>query len=238
MIELIKDRDLFEAVRSEAMSAYVIDETTGTKGIDAQKLINLPLLQSLYIEIMRLHVSFNVTRKVMQPIQVDGYMIEKGALLQTCSQIAHFEDAVWATPEHPASEFWAWRHVQYVDARDESTGETTRQPQFAMKGRPSSFFPYGMSSIYPLVSHSIGNITNCLVIGGGYVMCPGRHFAKQEIMLAIAVLVTKFDIEFVEWVDSTGNPSDRPAQDDSKFAGFIAMSPDREMRIRWRPRVC
>ena len=67
-------------------------------------------------------------------------------------------------------------------------------------------------------------------------MCPGRHFAKQEIMLAIAVLVTKFDIEFVEWLDFTGQVSERPAQDDSKFAGFIAMSPDREMRIRWRRR--
>ncbi|CDM29517.1 hypothetical protein DTO013E5_5153 [Penicillium roqueforti] len=214
MIELIKDRTLFEAVRTEAMEAYITDTNTGAKRIDAQKLINLPLLQSLYIEIMRLHVSFNVTRKVMQPIQVDGYMIEKGALLQTCSQIAHYEDAVWATSEHPASEFWAWRHVQYVDSRDDSTGETTRQAQFAMKGRPSSFFPYG----------------------GGYVMCPGRHFAKQEIILAIAVLVTKFDIEFDEWLDSTGKSSDRPAQDDSRFAGFIAMSPDREMRMRWKRR--
>ncbi|KAJ5462939.1 hypothetical protein N7475_007883, partial [Penicillium sp. IBT 31633x] len=214
MIELIKDRTLFEAVRTEAMGAYTTDPTTGARRIDAQKLINLPLLQSLYIEIMRLHVSFNVTRKVTQPVQVDGYMIEKGALLQTCSQIAHFEDAVWALPEHPASDFWAWRHVQYVDVRDELTGEPIRRPQFAIKGRPSSFFPYG----------------------GGYVMCPGRHFAKQEIMLAIAVLVTKFDIEFVEWVDFTGKPSERPAQDDSKFAGFIAMSPDREMKIRWKRR--
>lgn len=231
MIELIKDRTLFEAVRTEAMEAYITDTNTGAKRIDAQKLINLPLLQSLYIEIMRLHVSFNVTRKVMQPIQVDGYMIEKGALLQTCSQIAHYEDAVWATSEHPASEFWAWRHVQYVDSRDDSTGETTRQAQFAMKGRPSSFFPYGM---FLLLSYDAD--TDWLIPGGGYVMCPGRHFAKQEIILAIAVLVTKFDIEFDEWLDSTGKSSDRPAQDDSRFAGFIAMSPDREMRMRWKRR--
>lgn len=152
MIELIKDRTLFEAVRTEAMGAYTTDPTTGARRIDAQKLINLPLLQSLYIEIMRLHVSFNVTRKVTQPVQVDGYMIEKGALLQTCSQIAHFEDAVWALPEHPASDFWAWRHVQYVDVRDELTGEPIRRPQFAIKGRPSSFFPYGtFLCFYPTI---------------------------------------------------------------------------------------
>jgi len=54
-------------------------------------------------------------------------------------------------------------------------------------------------------------------------MCPGRHFAKQEIMLAIAVLVTKFDIEFMEWTMPDGSKSDRSPQDDRRFAGFIAI---------------
>ena len=41
MIELIKDRTLFEAVRTEAMEAYITDTDTGAKRIDAQKLITL-----------------------------------------------------------------------------------------------------------------------------------------------------------------------------------------------------
>jgi hypothetical protein len=68
-------------------------------------------------------------------------------------------------------------------------------------------------------------------------MCPGRHFAKQEILLAVAIMVTKFDIEFVEWKNFDGTKSDRPAEDDKRFAGFIAMSPDREMEIRMRTTV-
>jgi len=72
--------------------------------------------------------------------------------------------------------------------------------------------------------------------GGGYVMCPGRHFAKQEIMLAIAVFVTKFDIEFMEWTMPDGSKSDRPPQDDRRFAGFIARSPDRDVMVRLRKR--
>ena len=67
-------------------------------------------------------------------------------------------------------------------------------------------------------------------------MCPGRHFAKQEIIMAIAIVVTKFDVEFVEWINADGSKSERPAQDDKSFAGFIAMSPDRDMRIRWKRR--
>lgn len=67
-------------------------------------------------------------------------------------------------------------------------------------------------------------------------MCPGRHFAKQEILLAVAIMVTKFDIEFVRWKKLEGSTSDRPPQDDKRFAGFIAMSPDREMETRMRLR--
>lgn len=132
MMELIRDRELFRAVREEAMSVY--EDDNGAGRINAQRLVNLPLLQSLYVEIMRLHVSFNVTRKTTQPIVVDGYAIEKGALVQACSQIAHFEEDVWGVEGHPASEFWAWRHVRY---------DEEGKAQFAMRGRPSSFFPYG-----------------------------------------------------------------------------------------------
>lgn len=64
-------------------------------------------------------------------------------------------------------------------------------------------------------------------------MCPGRHFAKQEVLLAIAIIVTQFDIELVEWTNpADGSKSDRPERDDRRFAGFIAMPPDREATVR------
>ncbi|RYP60258.1 hypothetical protein DL769_008192 [Monosporascus sp. CRB-8-3] len=213
LMEIIKDRELFQAVREEALQSFEMDVETGERKVNAQKLISGPLLQSIYIEIMRLHVSFNVTREVLRNIDIDGFLVEKGSLLQASSQIAHFDEAVWATDEHPAREFFAARHIKYVDSEDES-GNASKKPRFFMKGRPNSFFPYG----------------------GGYVMCPGRHFAKQEIIMAIAVVVTKFDIEFLEWVNADGTKSERPPQDDKSFAGFIAMSPDRDMKIRWKRR--
>jgi hypothetical protein len=67
-------------------------------------------------------------------------------------------------------------------------------------------------------------------------MCPGRHFAKQEIMVAIATTVVKFDMEFVEWTQMDGSRSDRPAQNDKRYAGAAGMPPDREMVVRWRRR--
>lgn len=141
LIELIKDPSLLAAVREESMSVMLINEETGIRHIDAQRLTNLPLMQSLYIEIMRLHVSFNPMRQAVRDLDIDDYTIEKGALVQTCSQIAHQEEAVWGVKGHPASKFWAWRHLKSVD----KIGNPKAQQQFSMAARPSSFFPYGMS---------------------------------------------------------------------------------------------
>lgn len=143
MIEAIRDPELFQALREEALAAYEIDPTTGENRINAQKLVKMPLMQSLYVEIMRMHVSFNPTRMAKNTVEIDGYKVKKGALVQTCSRIAHYEDAIWGTVEHPASEFWAYRNTKVIETVDESTGEVKSQLQFGMKGRPSSFFPYG-----------------------------------------------------------------------------------------------
>lgn len=64
--------------------------------------------------------------------------------------------------------------------------------------------------------------------------CPGRHFAKQEIMMAIAVIVAKFEIKLVDWVNLDGSKSDRLPRDDARFAGVIAMAPDRDVKIKWK----
>ena len=66
-------------------------------------------------------------------------------------------------------------------------------------------------------------------------MCPGRFFAKQEMMLTTAILVSQFEIEFIEWTNlEDGTPSDRPAQNYAKFSGGAAVPPDRDMKVRLR----
>ncbi|KAI8622888.1 cytochrome P450 [Xylariaceae sp. FL1651] len=207
LMELIKDPSLMHNARVEALQAFEFDDAKGKHALNPRKLISQPLLQSIYTETLRLHISFTISREALATVEIDGYKLPKGALVQAFTQIAHFEESVWATEEHPASEFWAERHIKYVDTKDE-----VRKRQFSLRGRPTSFFPYG----------------------GGYVVCPGRHFAKQEILIAVAIFITKFDIELVEWTKMDGTRSDREAQDDQNYAGIIAMPPDREMKIRLR----
>jgi cytochrome P450 len=110
--------------------------------LDLKKLMGLPLLQSIYIEVLRLHVSINVTREVTQDMVLDGYLLKKGHMIQAPSMIAHFDEKIWGTDEHPASEFWAERHISYADHIDES-GISKKERHFSLGGRGSSLAAYG-----------------------------------------------------------------------------------------------
>ncbi|KAK8062514.1 cytochrome P450 [Apiospora hydei] len=192
---------------SQVKQAFTFDEVSGKPSIDVHKLLSLPRLLSVYTEVMRMHISFNITREVQNDITIDGYRVAKNSLIQSPSQIAHYDESAWGENGHPATAFWAERHLQYQ--RDD--GGVLR-PHFSVKARPTSFFPFG----------------------GGYALCPGRHFAKREIMMATAIIVAKFDIELVGWVAADGSLMEGPAMNDGRYAGAVAMPPDRDMRVRWR----
>jgi hypothetical protein len=53
-------------------------------------------------------------------------------------------------------------------------------------------------------------------------------------MATVGLIVTKFDIEKVEWVNLDGTPSDRPAKSDQKYCGAGAMPPDRDLKVYWK----
>jgi len=86
-------------------------------------------------------MSFNVMRQVKEPIHMDGFTLQKGAMLQAPMHIAHYDPTVWSTKGHPADEFWPERHVKYVDEKDEN-GNVVQKPTYALAGRPSSFCPF------------------------------------------------------------------------------------------------
>jgi hypothetical protein len=151
-MEMVRDPTLLRAIRNEVTSVEsAADPATGQRTFNLDRLTTLPLLQSFYTELMRLRVSINVTREVVQPLEVEGYMLPPGSVMQAPTELAHCDEAVWGAEGHPAKEFWASRHIRYEDAVDEMgnpTGERT--PVFAIKGRPADFFPYG--KLHPVIS--------------------------------------------------------------------------------------
>jgi len=143
LFELIQDRDLWELVQNEAESVFEINPATGQRVLNVQKMLVLPLLQSVYTEILRLHVSVNITREVVaETATIAGYKLPKNALIQAPTRIAHHSEVAWGTPEHPASEFWAHRHIKHITIQDEN-GNVSEKAEFAVAAGPNDFFPYG-----------------------------------------------------------------------------------------------
>jgi hypothetical protein len=113
----------------------------------------------------------------------------------------------WSTPEHPATSFWAERFLP-SKASDKNSG-------INMTPKTGNYFPFG----------------------GGSSMCPGRFFAKQEILTAVAMFIWKFEVEFLEFVTMDGGKSDRGPELDRSTAGAGAVVPDRDLRVRLKRRL-
>lgn len=63
-------------------------------------------------------------------------------------------------------------------------------------------------------------------------MCAGRKYAKCEILTSVAMIVSRFEVQFIDWVNADGSRSNRPAVDSTGNA--VASHPDRDMKVRWR----
>ena len=200
-MEILQGRTLYNAVREEIETAYTTDPITGQPALDSQRLASLPLLQSIWTVTLRLRMSFNVTRDVKESIVINGHTIAQGSMIQAPMMISH-HDKTWGTIEHPASKFWAQRHIQH-----DSAGT-----HFSMAGQKTSFFPFG----------------------GGANICPGRQFAKLEVITTVALVLSKFEIEVQAWTTVDGKPSNRPAKSDVRYCGTGAMAPDRDLQVRWK----
>jgi cytochrome P450 len=160
ILEITRDPSLLQAIREEVAASYVTDSETGIRTIDIEKLVVQPLLQSIFTEALRLHMNFNLMRNVNESITMDGFTLPKGSMLQAPMLVAHYDEAVWGSSEHPASEFWAERHIKYEKETDEASNVTQKRV-FAMAGRPSSYFPFGGSSprnslfSFPFIPHRL-----------------------------------------------------------------------------------
>jgi hypothetical protein len=129
--------------------------------------------------------------------------------------------SVWnqGTPDepHPVDEFWPERFI--IEPKDPTSGPTLSQtrlpetkndsskPYFTLDGTAGSWIPYG----------------------GGSRMCPGRHFAKKELIVTMAMFLTTFDIEL--------EPRDDWSQNDAKYFMFGVMHPKGPIPARLRRRT-
>lgn len=153
-------------------------------------------------------------------IKINNWILPRGEVVLVATTPAHMDEEVWNTGqanEHPVNRFWADRFLIYhADPRSGPRKVRTNpvaprnlekeDPVFSLDDLSGSWIPYG----------------------GGFRACPGRHFAKREILMTLAIVVTMFDIE----VDGS-----RVLQTDPRAGGLGAQRPRYHVPFRIRKRT-
>lgn len=159
-----------------------IDSVVGTSSIDSrnssehEKLVikvnikevmeKYPLLRSFVSEVLRLQTT-NVSPRVVQEDTIVGgrYLLKKGNIVMMPSAAAHRDLNSWGSS---ATEFDPWRFV----------------PQ-QQKGAEHDHGSPGQQKV-PVASHRSW--------GRGGIVCPGRHFAVNELIVMLVMMVVKYDV--------------------------------------------
>lgn len=177
-------------------------------GLDIPRLCALPLLTSIYMEELRLRAAATVTRQVAtDDFAVEGWRLRRGASVVAMPWLGGQDGGFWEGSRggRDVRAFWAERFLEYPkdsatgavgDHKDPGMGhkggkggrtvEDDRSAKVATAGIQGHYFPYG----------------------GGVKICPGRFFAKQEIMTAVAVLFRVCEVDLVDVEGAEGIKGD------------------------------
>jgi cytochrome P450 len=178
--------------------------------LDVPTLISLPLLQSIFQEVLRMYTDVLVTRlahkDLVLPIndQNQQVLIKKGTVAMAPSWIAHHDEDTWLDP--PCETFYAERFLK----KDPETGKET----FTLTSTNGKLFPFG----------------------GGKSICPGRVFAKQEVLGSLAMTLLTFDFELLGFLDEQGKDTTKFPSIRNAFlgTGVVVAGGDLKVRIRKR----
>ncbi|KAL9130023.1 MAG: hypothetical protein Q9175_007129 [Cornicularia normoerica] len=167
ILELMRNRALLSRVRSEVEEARLpgTPENLNLPNFDLTKLCSGQLLQSSYAETLRLYMAVGLMRIPSHKVYILGK---------------------WRFPQdHLIVMSNRTAHHNEENAKDTATPYASRneahsnqqkehdKPRFSMEGLAGSWVPYG----------------------GGQHLCPGRFFAKNEMMAAFALISSAYDVE-------------------------------------------
>ena len=196
IFEVFARPDLLSCVRDIAKSAF----DTRAQESESVKLGNNPLLQSIFAEVTRLRVVGIIPRMAVGGnFQLGEWSIPEGSILGLPSRTGAMNKDIWNAgtdkDPHPLEEFWEERFLIYpnkpnsgplrkresasYDSKQELTAcssileKAPSEPTFSLKGLDGAYIPFG----------------------GGPGMCPGRHFAKQEVVCTLARIALNYDLE-------------------------------------------
>ena len=181
--------------------------------IDIQKLGSQPLTQSMYAEVLRLYIAiFTLRNGEVGSVKFSGYELEKADIAVMYSRIGALDEEAWdqagRASKRPLEKFDPGRFL--VDPQDKPKDVAWEDPAVA---GDREFSMAGLAGIW-------------LPFGGGDRMCPGRHYAKTEMTITLALLFKHFDVELMADTSSI--------QPNMRFAPFGSLPPTSALPFRIR----
>lgn len=248
LLETLLDPALEKRVhhRLPTASLFPLPNSNNSKSsiptFDAIKLCFDPLLQSIYAETLRLCVGVLLVREPTRDnYSFRGWWIKKTEFLSISTRTEAMNPEIWGTggddDPHPLDTFWADRFI--VDPADPNSGPLRNPKGKSQNSKPNNFSSQSNQAVKndneiniekPYFSLD-GLSASWIPYGGGLSHCPGRHFAKRQMILSTAIFLSAFDIELIEEKGKR-----RPNVNMSCF-GFGAMPPDRKIPFRIRRRI-
>ena len=188
---------------SQVMAEIAMASTDYPEGsaVNIEVLCTQPLLQSMYAETLRLYTSLFALRSAAhRSVDVDKFTIPQADLIAVDSRVCAMNSHLWSTgslgndgqEHHPLDCFWAERFII-------RPGEPTSGPLRFDSNKARSSYPDatargpGQNPYFSLDGLSGGWVP----FGGGNRQCPGRNFAKQEIIVGFAHIVSMLEIELL-----------------------------------------
>ena len=219
--ETFRDPSLLARVRKD-VGDCLITRSSASPIFDTPRLCSKPLLQSMYMEVLRYYVSTSIIRSPEHAsIKLGPWIIPRKALIMVPSFVVHRNQTLWSTGTDASisvETFWPDRFLRYPGSSYSPIVDKTETPSLQPKDADEPLF---LSK----------NLTGYFMpYGGGHSECPGRHFAKQEILTTLAIMVTLFDIEVSE-------PGDRKVEPNMDGFGMGALKPKDRIPARIRKRA-
>lgn len=196
ILEAYTRPDLLLRVIDIAQSAY----DTRAQESESLKLGNHPLLQSIFAEVTRLRVVGIIPRHITGgDYQLGGWSFPNGSILVLSSRTGAMNKDVWnaGTPEepHPLEEFWEERFLIYPDKPN--SGPLRKQNSVVSSKKQEPAAPPSAQDKAPSeATFSLKGLNGAYIpFGGGPGICPGRFFARQEVVCTLARIALQYEIE-------------------------------------------
>ena len=188
-----------------------------------------PLLLAIFQEVLRFHSYSAASRMVMEDtLLADRYLLKKGAMVQMPSAVIHANKNMWGDD---STVFNPRRML-----RRTGTG-TTKENGVVGEGTQGSgtsnekITETERAKLHPAAFRAFG---------GAPWLCPGRHFATTEVLVFVASMLMRFDVEPVQ--STGGNASQAgtmwpplPTTDGAHLATSV-LPPDYDFKVKIRPR--